>query len=57
MNASVLPRRCSAKPVQLPTVNIGTVILSHCACAPRNAPLSRLLCSQKCSVLVCQPSG
>jgi hypothetical protein len=29
-------------PDQLPTLNIGTVILSHCACAPRKAPLSRL---------------
>ena len=44
-------------PDQLPTLNIGTVILSHCACAPRNAPLSRLLLSQKCSVLVCQAFG
>ena len=57
MNASVLPRRCSAMPDQLPTVSIGTVILSHCACAPRKAPLSRLLLSQKCSVLVCQAFG
>ena len=57
MNASVLPRRCSAMPVQLPTVSIGTVILSHCACAPRKAPLSRLLPSQKCSVLTCQAFG
>ncbi len=57
MNASVLPRRCRPMPDQLPTLNIGTLILSHCACAPRNAPLSRLLCSQKYSVLICQPSG
>ena len=57
MNASVLPRRCKPMPDQLPTENIGTLILSHCACEPRNAPLSRLLCSQKCSVLICQPSG
>ena len=32
MKASVLPRRCSAMPDQLPTLNIGTLILSHCAC-------------------------
>ena len=44
-------------PDQLPTVNIGTLILSHCACAPRKAPLSRLLRSQKYSVLICQAFG
>ena len=57
MKASVLPRRCSAMPDQLPTVNIGTVILSHCACAPRSAPLSRLSCSQRYIVSVFQRSG
>ena len=34
--ASLLPRRCNPMPVQLPTLSIGTVILSHCAWAPRN---------------------
>jgi hypothetical protein len=43
MKASVLPRRCRPKPVQLPTERKGTVILSHCACEPLKAPLSRLL--------------
>ena len=57
MKASVLPRRCSAMPDQLPTESIGTVILSHCACAPRKAPLSRLLLSQKCNVLAAQAFG
>src|SRR5262249_11608207 len=50
INASVLPRRCNPIPVQLPTLSIGTVILPHCACAPRNAPLSSVLLSQNCSV-------
>ena len=42
---------------QLPTVNIGTVILSQCACAPRKAPLSRLLRSQRHIVLFFQRVG
>ena len=57
MKASVLPRRCSPKPVQLPTERNGTAIRSHCACAPASTPLSRLWCIQCHSVLVIQPSG
>ena len=37
--------------------SIGTVILSHWACAPEKAPLSRLWLSQSRSVFTCQASG
>jgi len=57
MKASVLPRRCSAMPDQLPTVSIGTVIFSHLRLRAAQRALSRLLLSQKCSVLACQAFG
>jgi len=57
MNPSVLPRRCRPTPVQLPTLYIGTVILSQRALRILQKSESKLWLAHSHNMLLLNASG